>query len=80
MIAYLGSTVTPEDMLERWEAEVGTVVDRQAALVTLSRYASALTAFKIGNVVQIRYDELGFAGVEKVRDTPPTSRQVPLPQ
>src|SRR4029453_16547252 len=80
MVAFLGSILTPEDMLKRWEAEVGAVDDRHTALATLSRYVAALADLRIGNVVQIRYDELGFADVVKIQNTPPTSRQAPLPQ
>jgi hypothetical protein len=80
MVAFLGSTVTPDDMVARWESEVGAIEDRNAALATLTAYTRALAHLKIGNVIQARYDGAGFAGLLKIQDGPPPSSSPLLPE
>jgi hypothetical protein len=80
MIAFLGTTITLDQMLERWESEMGVVADREAALATLSLYIGGLASLKVGNVIQARYDESRFVALVKIRDTPPPSSEAQLPE
>jgi len=80
MLAHVGLEVTVEDLLARWERDVGAVSDREAALVWLREFVAGLDRLKIGNLVEIQYVTGRGPELHKVHDAPPTEGIVPLPQ
>ena len=80
MLAQVGTELTAEEMLARWEREIGDVEDREVSLGWLRAFATHLNRLKVGNVVEVRYPRGGLPELHKVRESPPTEGGAPLPE
>jgi len=79
MVAFVGGPVTAQDMLDRWESNVGNVRERDEALDTLEAYVHWAATQKLGSVFAAVYDTSGVLVARKVADSIPTRRS-PIPE
>jgi hypothetical protein len=76
MIGFLGSPITIDDVLERWQESAPLPVDLSVAGLAISRYFEQIQAFKVGCVVEISYGPGGFL-LTMVARTPHSERPMP---
>jgi len=79
MVAYIGTPFTANDILERWEENVGKVESRDTVLEKLDDYIDWLVTQPIGAVFRASYDDAGRLMPKKLAERPPSPR-IPLPE
>ena len=79
MVAFVRSSVTAEDMLEKWQTSLGQIAERQQALDLLEGYVRWLSTQQLGSVFEAAYDSNGVLGARKLASSPPTAK-IPIPE
>ncbi len=79
MLVYVESSVSAEEILDRFLEQNAVSAERQHCLEILEGYLKELQTFKIGNVLSIRYSTAGEFSLYKILDAPPTQGAVKLP-
>jgi hypothetical protein len=79
MVAFVGTAVTAEDMLEKWESSLGEVAERDKALDQLEGYLRWIATQKLGSVFEAAYDSKGRLAARKIASSLPVV-SAPLPE
>lgn len=72
LITYLGTDVSAEDILRRYEEGHAIPRGRAEALARLNEYLRQVAELRVGNIVEISYAPDGTFALHKLADRPQT--------